>query len=917
MSTEDHALWRAADQRLDQLLDLPAGEREAALQAMALAPALETCVRKLLRAHERDDGPLDLAARDVGLQGRQLGRWRLDEEIGRGGMAVVYRAHSEEAGETRVAAIKLLTLGALVSGGGERFRREQAMLARLQHPHIASLLDCGVADDGTPWLAMSLVDGLPIDEWCDSRGLDIPDRVRLMLDVCDAVAYAHRNLVIHRDIKPSNVLVDNDGNVRLLDFGIGGLLESRQAGMTLTRMLAWTPQYAAPEQFRLAPASTAMDVYGLGALLYRLVTGRPPRLAQPMPGPDAEPVTLPSRACLDQDTQPPPLRRIRSRTLRGDLDAVLLKALEPDPEDRYRSPDALLRDLRAWLKQRPVRARGSGTVYRLRCFIRRHRAAAVVGLVLVLAMGSGLAATLWQADRARAEAARANAAKDFLVGLFESADPESVTGRVPDTRDVLARGAETVGDTLASEPALAAEMLRLIGTVQTRLGDYERARAALHQALDLARRASLPVEHEGMALLQLGFLDSSRADYASARERLSEAIVLLKDSRKPEGERSRFYAVLYLGNTLSQLGEHDAALALMDQAAALEAALPADHRRRVHLLTYKGQAEGFAGRHEQAWATLSAGAGLVPAPSISELPLYTSLANVATTLKRYDEALRHYEVIVATMRQAYPADSPALAAPINNLSLAYGNLGRLREAEPLALESLSLRRASSGADGRLAPALSNYGALLLSLGRATDAEVALREGREIAAATLGPRNSRTLLVHSYLCLSLAMQSRPAELAECEQAWFDAMRAEAPQTDWPAAAISQLRRLAVARLMAGQPERALELLAQAGGIADPEARPANEVQAEAWRLQALAMSGRSDPEAAAALADALPQVDPSARFERADIHLALAAQARVAGDPALADQHGQAMAAVFAGGELPARYALLQARYRTL
>lgn len=598
MSTGDLSLWRAADEVFDRLLDLPAGERADALAAMGLEPALSAHVARLLEAHDRADGPLDPAGPDAELEGRRIGRWVLEDEIGRGGMSVVYRARTDEGGETRVAAIKLLTLGALVAGGVQRFKREQAILARLQHPHIASLVDCGVTDDGTPWLAMPLVDGQPIDQWCDERNLGVGARVQLMLDVCDAVAYAHRNLVIHRDIKPSNVLVDREGYVRLLDFGIGGLLESRQAGMTLTRMLAWTPQYAAPEQFRLAPASTAMDVYGLGALLYRLLTGRPPREGQP----DDEPVPLPSRACLEDEGATASLRRAAARALRGDLDAILLKALAPAPDDRYRSPDALARDLGNWLRDRPVRARGSGNLYRLRCFLRRHRAGVAAGTLLALVLGGGLAATLWQAESARAEAAQATAVRDFLVALFEPAAPDFASGRPPDTLAVLSRGAARVHGELAGEPALAAELLHVIGGAQRRLGDYAASREQLLAAHELGRRHGLPASARGLTMLQLGALgvDTGRLD--DAADWLARARDTLAGLDEPAARSALAHVHLHLGNLALLRGEQERALAELARAEAIEATLApeteAHARARLQAEAYRLLAQALRGQSE-------------------------------------------------------------------------------------------------------------------------------------------------------------------------------------------------------------------------------------------------------------------------------------------------------------------------------
>src|SRR5690606_38821550 len=261
------------DALFDQWLDLPGTGREAWLAALDAPEPVRRRLEQLIAAHLRPSAALDPAS--GGLAGRRLGGWTLEEELGRGGMAVVHRAWRERGAARQQAALKVLTLGALGAAGRERFQRETEILARLNHPNAAALVDSGVADDGTCWLAMPLVEGERIDRWCEAREPDAAAIVRLALQVCNAVAFAHRNLVVHRDLKPSNVLVDAGGHVHLLDFGIGRFTDAND-DRTRTMWRALTPGYAAPEQLAGAEPSTAVDIYGLGALLHRLLTGRTP-----------------------------------------------------------------------------------------------------------------------------------------------------------------------------------------------------------------------------------------------------------------------------------------------------------------------------------------------------------------------------------------------------------------------------------------------------------------------------------------------------------------------------------------------------------------------------------------------------------------------------------------------------------------
>nr|WP_257644072.1 protein kinase [Luteimonas salinisoli] len=878
---------------------------------MALAPELHAVVARLLAAHGRHRGPLDGAPLGAGLAGRRIGDWTLEEVIGRGGMAVVYRASRGEGAQRQVAALKLLTLGAMVSGGVRRFRREQAILARLRHPHIAQLLEAGVLEDGTPWLAMSLVDGEPIDLWCRAHGLDLRERVRLLFDVCSAVAHAHRNLIIHRDIKPSNVLVDGDGHVRLLDFGIAHLLEAADGTPTGTQAMVLTPQFAAPEQFLRAPASTAMDVYGLGALLYHLVVGRPPR---PSGLPD-EPVTAPSRVLIAATAAGTDGTGFR-RGLRGDLDAIVLKALDPDPERRYASPGDLASDLSAWLDRRPVQARAAGPGYRLRCFARRHRVAVAANVALLLSLGGGVAATLWQAAEARREAARATAAKDFLVDLLQSPDPASRGGRIVDTAQVLRLGATRVREQFAAQPALRTELLQVIGRAQWHLGDLESAEAAL----DAALQSAVDREQRGISHLILGEIHQQQGRFDDSLAQQQAAIAELTGLRSAQARRSLVYAHLYRGQVTAHLGDATAALPMFDLAEALEAALPQrDPRRRMHLLVHRGQSLLALHRPGEALEVLEDALALVPEPGIADLPLLTTLAQANARLDRPALAETYYRRVVDTMRAAYPPDNPALATPLNNLGSHIADRGRGREAEPLLREALELRRRAGGegeGGGRLAPALTNYAVLLAALGRENEAVPMLEEASAAADAAFGPVDFRSLMVRSYLA-QVHGQRGDAPATDAVAGELQARILELGEmSGWPPALAGTLRRLALAQLLLGRTDDALAELDRLDLLARATGRPLSApdlAQSLALRLYALALQERRDGAGTARLARELAQLGEEHRFARATAVLALGSQ-RQPGDPDAAPERMLAeVAQSFPEGELPAHYRLMVSR----
>ncbi|MGH8072543.1 MAG: protein kinase domain-containing protein [Lysobacter sp.] len=521
MDPEKIAHWQAADVAFDQWLDLPEPERDAWLAMEPLPEPVRRRLVQLIAAHERPRASLDPSG--SGLTGCRLGDWTLESELGRGGMAVVYRAWREQGMVRQQAAVKILTLGALGATGRERFRREAAILARLNHSNVTALIDSGVADDGTFWLAMPLVDGERIDRWCELNSPDARAVVRLYLQVCGAVAYAHRNLVIHRDIKPSNVLVDAGGHVRLLDFGIGQFADD-EGERTQTMWRALTPGYAAPEQLRGARPSTAVDVYGLGALLHRLLTGRTPQAAT-----ESSDTTRPSVLVRSSDDA----YHRHYVPLKNDLDRVLLKALAEEPEHRYPTAEAMADDLRRWLDGQPVLAQQPKLGYRMRKFIVRNKVGVASSVLLVASLGAGVGATLWQAgearreaDNARVHAQRAEQVRDFLERVFTSTEPAA--GGVPDALELLDEGARRArSDFLETDPLAAADILMLTGSARLGLGEYEQGREDLEQAQTLLDKGQSPAYAERSRIERhLSQLSRMRGDGEAAQRHARSAVAI-------------------------------------------------------------------------------------------------------------------------------------------------------------------------------------------------------------------------------------------------------------------------------------------------------------------------------------------------------------------------------------------------------
>jgi eukaryotic-like serine/threonine-protein kinase len=560
--------WEAVSALLDELLDLdPAGRTARLAEIRAQNPALSDHVAGLLAHHQsvREERFLEESAVEpLGLSelaGRSFGGFTLDRPLGQGGMGSVWLARRSDGRYEGQAAVKLLNLGALGSGGAERLRLEANALAKLSHRNITHLIDAGVSA-GQPYIVLEYVEGEPIDIWCDARGLAVDARVRLFLQVLGAVSHAHGRLILHRDLKPSNILVTQDGSVKLLDFGIAKLLEGdgrTTAPSEMTRLggAAMTPEYAAPEQLQRAEVTTATDVYALGVLLYVLLVGRHPTasdaitpIEQMQALAEGEPVRL-SDAAMEADGQLLKTYGMSavqlSRTLRGDLDNIISKALQKLPADRYTTADAFAGDLKRYLNDEPVSARAESRAYRMRKFVRRHRLAVAAVASTVLVLVAGIAGTTWQAiearrqraeataqalesarqrDVARFQAQRAEASSEFMSLMLEEVGP----GGQPLTPEQLVdRGIQLLDRRYGDDQPFAARMLLQMSRRYMDLGNTEKQEQVLARALAIAHEQNNP---ELLAAVECTIVrvhgDANRYDVAakhmqSARTALARA----------------------------------------------------------------------------------------------------------------------------------------------------------------------------------------------------------------------------------------------------------------------------------------------------------------------------------------------------------------------------------------------------------
>ncbi|HEY6986223.1 MAG TPA: serine/threonine-protein kinase, partial [Rhodanobacteraceae bacterium] len=463
-------------------LERPPADRLAFLAAAEADVELRAAVEALLAHHTEGDAPLrdKLQAAVVETVATtptrdRVGPYRLLRELGSGGMGTVYLAE-RSIGDTRQKVALKLIRDFPSAAARERLARESQLLAELNHPNIARLLDAGETNDRIPYLAMEYVEGEPLHAFCSAHALDLRARLRLVVDLCRAVQHAHQHLIVHRDIKPSNIIVRHDGTPVLLDFGIGKLLDAASLDATATHV--FTPAYAAPEQIAGRPVTTATDIYGLGCILHELLSGRA------------------LHEITEQGRVPPPSAvtgGAQSRTLRGELDTLVGKAMHAEPARRYESAQALADDVENYLAGRPLRAAPDSIAYRTRKFVARHRYAAI-GAAFVVAL---VAVFVWRlnAEKQRAlaaethaqrEAESASRSRDFLVSLFEAAAPDNALGHALSARELIDKGSQHMQQELKDEPESAARLSLTIAGVYAALGDPKTAVTIGERALALA-----------------------------------------------------------------------------------------------------------------------------------------------------------------------------------------------------------------------------------------------------------------------------------------------------------------------------------------------------------------------------------------------------------------------------------------------
>ncbi|KQW43413.1 MULTISPECIES: serine/threonine-protein kinase [unclassified Roseateles] len=910
--------WPAINALLDELLTLPPTERAAWVDALSDERArFKDTLRRLLAARggvETDDflkqmPPLPHLARaapsDTATAGTRVGPYRLISELGHGGMGTVWLAERADGELKRQVALKLPRM-AWDGSLAERLKRERDILASLTHPHIARLYDAGTDDHGRPYLAMEYVQGRPIDEHCEAEGASVAQRLRLLLQVCSAVAHAHAQLVIHRDLKPGNILVTAQGQVRLLDFGIAKLMEGDRTEETaLTRMAgrALSLDYASPEQIRGDPIGTASDVYSLAVVAYELLAGQPPYRLKRGSAAEREEAIMQADAPRASDMA---ATQSLKKQLRGDLDAILNKALKKAPTDRYPTMVALADDIERHLDGRPVLARPESRSYLVRRFISRHRVGVAALTAVIVALSVGLATALWQTRVARLSEQSAEGAVD-REGAVKMLMMDTLA-------EVASAGAQQL-----QTPTAAARMMR------TKLDEYEvRFKDRPEQRLGL-------LEAVGSQLPFFG-------DYEGSLIVTRRYLALLKETKSDDWRVLR--AHMGIARALGNLQRTPEAAAVLEEALATVPDSPGAVNNRVAVMADLGRALMRMDRREDAQRWLTAAVQRIPEFKDGSIR-WATRSTLARFYLGFDDP-QALQLMSAAHEEymTYPeAQSSEKGGSFLFLGTALMNVGRAAEAERALAETVKrygeifgkVDRDTVIASARLAAAVAAQGrypeANEMLIRKSAEVEAQPGPDTAIARATLAAQQLDTALKHGDLQAATPLATRdmtpalPADAAlhqlgaarlltasgqpaEAAQRLAQALNARPVASRWVLSTFASGMALAEARLAVGDARQALAGLVELAGAMQAQQAKRNATYGQALMLSALAQSRLGDHAQALALQEASDKeatdLKLPSRAEQADADAIRAEVLHAAGRPAAAAAALKAMKAALGG-----------------
>ncbi|MBN8733862.1 MAG: serine/threonine protein kinase [Acidobacteria bacterium] len=773
--------WRQISELAALAAEMAAGEREALL---AGHPELRNEVESLLRYGDESTGPLDRgSARQPAapLAGQTLGAYRLIREIGHGGMGVVYLAERTDPQLKQTVAIKLARTAFQSDFFVRRFVEERQILARLEHPRIARLLDGGLSADGSPYLVMPYVEGKPLDVWCRERQPDLAARLELFLKICSAVKYAHENLVVHRDLKPANILVSAEGEPTLLDFGTARLLEAAAgSGQTRTALPMVTVRYASPEQIGGLAGSTRSDVYSLGVILYELLTGQWPYEEH------TGAATQQMLAIVGADPIPPSRRGAgQGRELAGDVDAIALKSLEKAPERRYGSVGEFSDDLQRYLNGEPVQARTPSAAYRAGKFLRRHRWAASAVAVVGLSLAAATVVSVRQARIADRERVKAEETAKFLERLLGASRSGNVTplaskGKDVKVVEVIDDASATVGKEFENTPEVEAGLRSTIASTYMALGEYDKAKPHVERAVTLTERL-YGEKHAATAraLTARGRLRMAAGEFAGARVDFQRSLVTMESQKSPD---LPFHHSL-LGEAAYRLADLQAARRHMeDSLAGMRKLFGTNHLATATLINNLAVITDEGGDAPAAFARYGEAASILralPGPP-------PNLVHPLIGLQRGHLYRGEYAKAKAVCEEAYRVSAAQggernrnAATALIMLSLVKAHLGEI-DAGAVAGRAAGIHREIYPKwHPEIARALTLQGRVLLLSGKTGDAESVLREAQESIRKVYPKANWRPAEAQLFWGFALAAGGRREEARAALDAALREFQAQLP------------------------------------------------------------------------------------------------------------------------------------------
>ncbi|MBS1793470.1 MAG: serine/threonine protein kinase [Acidobacteria bacterium] len=802
--------WLEVKEIFNAALDLPAAARKSFIAEKCADEALRAEVVALLdSADEAEDfietpaltrvSRLVTAEKTPSFLGRQIGAYRIEKELGKGGMGAVYLASRADREFDKKVAIKLIKRGFDTDEIIERFRHERQILAALEHPNITRLIDGGSTEDGLPYLVMDYVEGLPLGRYCATRSVSLEERLAIFLKICAAVNYAHRNLIIHRDLKPSNILVSEDGEPKLLDFGIAKLTSPNSLqthGDASTAFRVMTPEYASPEQVGGQPVTTASDVYSLGVILYELLTGQRPFRLRTNRAEEISRIiteTAPTRpsdslrsvegekgrkgegekgrrgegekrrrgegekreiSSLEaEDSSASPRRRVSasppllfsSSALKGDLDNIILMAMRKEPERRYSSVEQFAEDIRRYLDGRPVIAREDSFSYRAEKFVKRNKAGVAAGVGIALSLVGGLIAASRQAkiargqrDRALRETEKAERINQFLQKMLASADPRE-RGRDVRVLEVLGEAGRSIEMDFADQPDIKAALHTTIGTTYLNLGLLEPAEDHLGRALDLRLKCFPRRTAEVAASLNnFGLLLKAKGDLKAAEPLYREALEIFRRLRRPDDVAE---VLDNLGYLLAFQGKNREALAAHAEELEIRRALYGENHPKVaKTIGSLANVFGVLGERRKNESLQRRALEILRAFYDETHPdVITAMARLASVLMFADktEAEKLFEKVLRLRRTVLGENHPDVAWTLYDLAFLNAERGDYAAAERLAREVLAMRRRGlTDEHPAVSSALLTLGRSLLAQGRPETARPALEECLALRRKTL-------------------------------------------------------------------------------------------------------------------------------------------------------------------------------------